>query len=70
MRFHSLRSLADENEVVTFGFLDGTLEELEQGQEESDYYERRAAIDQYVEEVVTNGIYEVTGTLTPAGAGA
>src|SRR5688572_20646672 len=25
VRFHMLRSLADENEVVTFGFFDGTL---------------------------------------------
>jgi heme-degrading monooxygenase HmoA len=70
VRFHTLRSLADENEVITFGFFDGTLEELEQGQQDSDYYERRAAIDQYVEEVVTNGIYEVAETLTPEGARA
>ena len=32
VRFHLLRGLADPNEVVTFGFFDGTLEELEASQ--------------------------------------
>ncbi len=37
MRFHALRGLADDNEVVTFGFFDGSLEELERTQKEGDY---------------------------------
>jgi hypothetical protein len=70
VRFHALRSLADENEVITFGFFDGTLEELERSQDEADYYDRRQAIEPYVEEVVANGIYEVVESLTPARATA
>jgi hypothetical protein len=59
VRFHALRGLADENEVVTFGFFDGTLEELERSQEEGDYRSRRAAIEPYVEAVIANGVYEI-----------
>jgi hypothetical protein len=59
VRFHALRGLADENQVVTFGFFDGTLEELEGSQDDGDYAERRDAIAPFVEEVVVNGVYEV-----------
>ena len=58
-RFHMLRSLTDENEVVTFGFFDGTMEELERSQEEHDYRGRRESVEELVESVVANGIYEV-----------
>ena len=59
VRFHMLRSLADENEVVTFGFFDGTLEELERSQDDHDYRGRRDSVDALVETVVANGVYEV-----------
>jgi hypothetical protein len=59
VRFHALRNLDDENEIVTFGFFDGTLEELERSQDASDYEERRRAIEPFVEAVVVNGVYEV-----------
>lgn len=59
VRFHALRGLADENEVVTFGFFDGTLEELERSQAESDYQGLRDTIDPLVETVVANAVYEV-----------
>ena len=41
VRFHALRSLRDENEVVTFGFFDGSLEDLERSQGDTDFDERR-----------------------------
>ena len=59
VRFHTLRSLADENEGVTFGFFDGTLEELERSQAEAGYDERRGSLDELVEAVVANGVYEI-----------
>jgi hypothetical protein len=68
VRFHALRGLADENEVVTFGFFDGTLEELERSQAEGDYQSRRDAIEPYVEAVVANGIYDVSVSWTLEGA--
>lgn len=70
MRFHVLRGLADENEVVTFGFFDGTLEELERTQQEGDYYARRSAIEPYVEAVLANGVYEIVVSETAEGAAA
>jgi hypothetical protein len=57
--FHMLRSLSDENEVITFGFFDGTLEELERNQDEHGYAEMRDAVAPLVDEVVSNGVYEV-----------
>jgi hypothetical protein len=63
VRFHLLRGLADENEVVSFGFFDGTLEELEGSQDAADYNDRRAAIEPLVDSVIANGVYEVVTTL-------
>jgi hypothetical protein len=68
VRFHMLRGLADENEIVTFGFFDGTLEELEETQKEGDYQVRRDAIEPYVETVIANGVYDVSAAWTPEGA--
>jgi hypothetical protein len=70
VRFHALRGLGDENEVVTFGFFDGTLEELERSQREGDYQSRRDAIEPYVEAVVANGVYEIAVSWTAEGAAA
>ena len=67
VRFHVLRSLADENEVITFGFFDGTLQEMQQSQDRHGYEERRRAIDPLVEEVVLNGVYEIVDSWTPEG---
>lgn len=69
VRFHMLRGLADPNEVVTFGFFDGTLEELERSQADSDYEARRDAIAPYVDAVIANGVYEIVESLELAPAG-
>jgi heme-degrading monooxygenase HmoA len=58
-QFYALRNTADENEVITFGFFDGTLAELRSGQQDSDYDERRTAAEEFVEIVGTDGIFEV-----------
>jgi heme-degrading monooxygenase HmoA len=59
VRFHVLRSTSDPDQVVTFGFFDGTLEELARSQEQHRYDELRGAVDEIVAEVVANGVYEV-----------
>jgi hypothetical protein len=61
-----VRDLADRERVVTFGFFDGTFEELEQSQAASGYAERRAAVDDLVEEVVVNGVFEVVREMSVA----
>jgi heme-degrading monooxygenase HmoA len=58
-RFYAIRNLSDENEVVTFGFFDGTLEEMRASMSEGDYDERRAAADEFVESVGADGVYEI-----------
>jgi hypothetical protein len=66
VRFDMLRDLGDENRVVTFGFFDGTFEELERSQDESGYEEQRAAVDDLVDEVVVNGVFEVAREMSVA----
>ena len=66
IRFDMIRDLADENRVVTFGFFDGTLEDLERSQAEAGYEDRRAAVDELVEDVPVNGVFEVVREMTPA----
>ena len=59
-RFYAIQNVADENEVVTFGFFEGTIEELRGSQQDSGEYEqRRAAVDELVESVGADGIFEV-----------
>lgn len=70
VRFHMLRGLAAENEVVTFGFFDGTLQELERSQDEADFASLRDTIDPFVDAVIANGVYEIVSTLTPDDAAA
>ena len=70
IRFHLLRGPADENESVTFGFFNATLEELERSQADGDYEGRRAAIEPYVDAVIANGVYEVEVSWVPEGAPA
>ena len=57
--FYALRGLADENEVITFGFFDGTLEEMRANKADNEYDQRRAAGDEFVDSVGTDGVFEV-----------
>src|ERR671925_1877164 len=59
VRFNMIRDVSDENRIVTFGFFDGTLEELERSQGEQGYEERRDAAGEFVEEVLVNGVFDV-----------
>jgi hypothetical protein len=58
-QFYALRGIADENEIITFGLFDGTLEEMRANKDDNDYEERRAAADEFVESVGTDGVFEV-----------
>lgn len=57
--FYALRGVADENEVITFGFFDGTLEEMRANKADNEYDQRRAAAGEFVESVGTDGVFEV-----------
>jgi heme-degrading monooxygenase HmoA len=58
-RFYALRGVEDENEVITFGFFDGTLAEMRANKESNEYDQRRAAAEEFVESVGTDGVFEV-----------
>ena len=56
--FHMLRNADDDCEVVTFGFFEGTTEELRRSQEQQGYNKRVDDIAHLVDEVPTTGVYE------------
>jgi heme-degrading monooxygenase HmoA len=58
-RFYALRGVKDENEIITFGFFEGTLEEMMANKDQNEYEERRASAEQYVESVGTDGVFEI-----------
>ena len=60
-RFYALRNVDDDDEVITFGFFDGTPEQLRASHQEAtgDDDERRRAADALVESMGANGVYEV-----------
>ena len=59
VRFNLIRDVTDEDTVVTFGMFDGSRDELEATQKAVGYYERRAAADAFVDEVLVNGVFDV-----------
>ncbi len=59
-RVTTVRSVDDENEVVSFGFFDGAIEDLRRSQEQFDYAAQRARVEEFVESTGTDGIFEVT----------
>jgi hypothetical protein len=71
--FYAGRTVDDEDEVITFGFFDGTAEELRAShqQDAGDHEDRRRAADQLVKSVGANGVYEVLddGLLALPGGG-
>ena len=59
-RFFALQGQGDPDTVVTFGFFDGTREEMEASQVGHGYAERRAAAeDRFVDSVISNDVYDV-----------
>ncbi|HEY2602173.1 MAG TPA: hypothetical protein VGI67_11495 [Thermoleophilaceae bacterium] len=70
VRFHMLRDVNDPDQVVTFGFFDGTLEELNESQHSHAYDDRVKDVAPLVEEVVANGIYEIVVSMSREGAPA
>jgi hypothetical protein len=58
-RAYTVRNLEDENEIVSFGFFDGSLDDLRNSQENFDYEGFRRRVDEFVESTGTDGIFEV-----------
>ena len=58
VRFNMIRNVEDADEVISFGFFDGTLEELRSSGQEG-YEEQMARIAPYVESVGADGLYKI-----------
>lgn len=70
VRFVMLRPHGGGDEVVTFGFFDGTLDQLNASQDDHGYADRVAAASQYVDEVVVNGVYDIAVDMNVQGTSA
>jgi hypothetical protein len=70
VRFTMLRGTADPDQVITFGFFDGTMDQLNASQDDHGYADRVAAVAPFVEDVVVNGVYDVVVDSKVEGATA
>ena len=59
VRFNMVRNAKNPDEVVCFGFFDGTVDELRRTAAEQDYAEQLEAITPFVESVGADGLFEV-----------
>jgi heme-degrading monooxygenase HmoA len=64
-RAYHLRNLNDENQVVSFGFYDGTLEDLERIRDQQKEEERQSRMAEFVESTDVDAIFEVVDEVTP-----
>ena len=67
-RAYHIRNVNDENEVISFGFFNGTLDELRQLRDETGGEdERQRRMGGLVESTGADGIYEVIEEVRPPG---
>src|SRR4051794_17364804 len=59
VRFTMLRGIEDPDQVITFGYFDGTLEEMSGNQDRHGYDEMIAEVAPLVDAVLVNGVYEI-----------
>src|SRR3954470_18929952 len=60
VRFFALQGQGDPDTVVTFGFFDGTRDEMEASQSGQGFEDaRRNAEEQFVDRVISNDVYDV-----------
>ena len=70
VRFNMIRNAQNPDEVVCFGFFDGSVDELRNTVDERGYAEQLAAIAPFVDSVGADGLYEIVEefTVTPGTA--
>jgi heme-degrading monooxygenase HmoA len=64
-RAYHLRNLNDENQVVSFGLYDGTLEDLERIRDQQKEEERQSRMAEFVESTDVDAMFEVVDEVTP-----
>ena len=68
VRFNMLRNSENPDEVITFGFFDGTAEQLRQSVGEAGYQEQMATIEPFVAGVGADGLFEIVEDYAAAPA--
>jgi len=68
-RAYHVRDVNDPDVVISFGFLDGDASDIPAFREEvaAEEETRQAAMAQFVDELVVDGLYEVIEEVVPAG---
>jgi len=64
VRFNMLRNADDPDEVISFGFFDGTADQLRQIAAEDGYDQQLERIAPFVESVGADGLYEIVEEFT------
>jgi hypothetical protein len=59
VRFNMVRNTDDPDEVISFGFFSGSVDELRRSADEQGYREQLESIAPYVDSVGADGLYEV-----------
>lgn len=67
--FNMIRNVERPDEVICFGFFDGSVEELRRIAEEFGYHEQQEAIAPFVASVGADGMFEVVEHRRAPGAG-
>jgi hypothetical protein len=69
VRFNMIRNAENPDEVICFGFFDGTVDDLRKQSAEMGYSDQQERIAPYVESTGTDGLFEVVEDLsvTPSG---
>jgi hypothetical protein len=65
VRFNMLRNAEDPDEVISFGFFDGSVEQLREVASKEGYEEQLERIAPYVESVGADGLYEIVEERIP-----
>ena len=67
-RFEMIRNVENPDEVITFGFFDGSVDELRQSASSQDYEGQMERIAPFVASVGADGLFEVVEEYVAAGA--
>jgi Antibiotic biosynthesis monooxygenase len=65
VRFNMVRNTEDPDEVISFGFFDGSVEQLREVASKEGYEEQLEGIAPFVESVGADGLYEIVEERIP-----
>jgi heme-degrading monooxygenase HmoA len=65
VRFNMLQNAENPDEVISFGFFDGSVEQLREVAAKEGYEEQRERVAPFVESVGADGLYEIVEERIP-----